>query len=126
LREGLRVRRRGAEGEHVSETDQNRYRDALAVEFEHEAMGDTTVRRYLTALLSAVWGQGEGFSGKKPFGNSGWEFDLYGPLMDSGFIEWVAPYPHNPGYLQLKDERAAHLFVADLILAMCADEKARR
>ena len=46
-----------------------------------------TVRAYLKALLYAVWSKGEGFSGKRPFGNSGWEYDLYAALEPAGITE---------------------------------------
>lgn len=41
---------------------------------------------YLRELLYTLWEDGEGFSGKRPFGNSGWEFDLYHGLAKGGFI----------------------------------------
>jgi hypothetical protein len=43
-----------------------------------------TVKEYLKKLLEALWDEGEGFSGKRPFGNSGWEYELYGALEDAG------------------------------------------
>lgn len=46
-----------------------------------------TVREYLIELLAGVWRDGEGFSGKRPFGNSSWEYDLYTPLARAGLIE---------------------------------------
>lgn len=46
----------------------------------------TTVKAYLKALLSQCWQEGEGFSGKRPFGNSGWEYELYRPLVIGGII----------------------------------------
>lgn len=46
-----------------------------------------TIRDYLIKLLSAVWREGEGFSGKRPFGNSSWEYELYRPLVRAGLIE---------------------------------------
>lgn len=45
-----------------------------------------TVRGYLKALLTKLWNEGEGFSGKRPFGNSGWEYDLYFPLVKAGRV----------------------------------------
>lgn len=47
----------------------------------------STVRGYLIALLTEIWRDGEGFSGKRPFGNSGWEYDLYGPMGAAGMVE---------------------------------------
>jgi len=46
-----------------------------------------TVREYLKKLLSTLWEEGEGFSGKRPFGNSGWELDLYLPLIKAGVVK---------------------------------------
>lgn len=43
-----------------------------------------TIRDYLKALLLAVWDEAEGFSGKRPFGNSGWMYDVYASLERAG------------------------------------------
>ena len=43
-----------------------------------------TVREYLVALARTVWEEGEGFSGKRPFGNSGWEHEVYNSLEAFG------------------------------------------
>jgi hypothetical protein len=59
---------------------------ALEVRFDSDAGSNLTVREYLYKLLSAVWEEQEGFSGKRPFGNSGWEYELYRPLVGAGFI----------------------------------------
>lgn len=45
-----------------------------------------TVRDYLKQLLIEVWDKGESFSGKRPFGNSGWEYDLYYVLVKNGYV----------------------------------------
>ncbi len=45
-----------------------------------------TIKEYLIAIVREVWDQGEGFSGKRPFGDSGWEYDLYKPLVKAGLI----------------------------------------
>lgn len=52
---------------------------------ENDAEAET-VKDYLTDLLWSLWAQGEGFSGKRPFGNSGWEHDLYRPLVRASMI----------------------------------------
>ncbi len=43
-----------------------------------------TVRDYFVELAAAVWREGEGFSGKRPFGNSGWESQVYKALDARG------------------------------------------
>lgn len=46
-----------------------------------------SLREYLHELLSCLWNEGEGFSGKRPFGNSGWDNDVYAFLVKAGSIE---------------------------------------
>ncbi len=46
-----------------------------------------TIRQYLKRLLFTLWSEGEGFSGKRPFGDSGWEYDLRIPLIQAGVIK---------------------------------------
>ena len=45
-----------------------------------------TIREYLHALLSTLWYEGDGFSGKRPFGNSGWRLELYTALVKAGAV----------------------------------------
>lgn len=46
-----------------------------------------TIKEYLVDLLSTLWVKGESFSGKSPFGNSGWEYDLYEALAWAKLID---------------------------------------
>lgn len=46
-----------------------------------------TIREYLRALLTRLWTEEEGFSGKRPFGNSGWTWDIYRALVKGGAIK---------------------------------------
>lgn len=48
--------------------------------------GADTIGSYLIQLLLALWREGEGFNGKRPFGNSGWQDDVYLALVNAGFI----------------------------------------
>ncbi len=48
--------------------------------------GAATVREYIVALAATVWGEGEGFSGKRPFGNSDWQWEIYRTLAGAGFF----------------------------------------
>lgn len=45
---------------------------------------DITFREYFQKLLNQLWYEGEGFSGKRPFGNSGWQDDIYEVLDQMG------------------------------------------
>lgn len=46
-----------------------------------------TIRDYLKELLVMVWEKDESFSGKRPFGNSGWKYDIYRTLATHKLIE---------------------------------------
>ena len=48
---------------------------------------DLTIKGYLKELLLTLWREGEGFNGKRPFGNSGWYLDFHAPLIQAGIIE---------------------------------------
>lgn len=45
-----------------------------------------TVKDYLKALLRGVLTEEEGFSGKRPFGDSGWKYELFKPLIQTGVV----------------------------------------
>lgn len=89
---------------------------ALDVRFDSDAGDDLTVRDYLRTLLTTLWEEGEGFNGKRPFGNSGWEYDLYSPLIAAGFITGTLD---EDGGVDDYDKTQAYTFVNDCILAMC-------
>lgn len=50
--------------------------------------GASTVRGYLVMLLVALWEQKEQFGGKRPFGESGWQYDFYVALGKAGYIAY--------------------------------------
>jgi hypothetical protein len=87
------------------------------IRFDSDAGANLTVRDYLAKLLDAVWVEGEGFSGKRPFGNSGWEMDLYTPLVDDGFI--AGKIDREYGTYDIDDYVAASDYVRKLIHVMC-------
>lgn len=61
--------------------------DVLNCPIETRDCDATTIREYLVELLYTLWEEGEGFSSKRPFGNSGWEYDLYHALCFNGLVE---------------------------------------
>lgn len=85
---------------------------AYDVRFDSDAGNGLTVREYLKKILLAVWDDGESFSGKRPFGNSGWEYDIYSALIKSGHIQGELD---EDGYvISIKDNE--YKFVRDLII----------
>lgn len=59
----------------------------LDIKMQENDAGADTVKEYLIALLLNVWSEEEGFSGKRPFGNSGWKYEIYEALAVAGAIE---------------------------------------
>lgn len=64
--------------------------ELLDLELPENDSGEGTVGGYLLALLTELWREEEGFSGKRPFGNSGWQYDLYIPMIRAGAIDGIS------------------------------------
>lgn len=64
--------------------------DVLRCPMQQNDAGAATVRDYLKALLRTLWQEEEEFSGKRPFGNGGWQSEVYTALVREGLIdgEW--------------------------------------
>jgi hypothetical protein len=71
-----------------------------------------TVRDYLVALLAKLWEDQEGFNGKRPFGNSGWDSDLIAALARAELIEGSFD---EDGYLEASDDEAGEELIAGAI-----------
>ena len=72
-----------------------------------------TIKEYLFILLYKLWKEDEGFSGKRPFGNSGWSFELYQPLIKNNIVDYGTL--DEDGYV---DELPKNIdvFVSDMII----------
>lgn len=75
----------------------------------------STVHGYLVALLSALWCEGEEFSGKRPFGNSSWQYDLYVPMIRAGFIQGELD---EDGYVEEADTETADRLILAAIASL--------
>lgn len=58
----------------------------LAFEYDRWDLGKCSIRHYLVELAKQCWLKEESFGGKRPFGNSGWTWDVYGALVEGGFV----------------------------------------
>lgn len=85
---------------------------ALKLPMEENDADAATVRDYLVELLLTLWIEGEGFSGKRPFGNSSWKYDLYVPLIKAGLI---AGKLDEDGYVESCDRAAGDKIIRDAI-----------
>lgn len=59
--------------------------DVRGVPMGRNDAGAETIGQYLSRLLSRVWDEEEEFDGKRPFGNSGWQSEVYAALDNSEF-----------------------------------------
>jgi hypothetical protein len=94
----------------------------LDIPMEDNDSGADSIRGYLVALLTAVWEEGEGFSGKRPFGNSSWEYDLYIALANAGQVTLTLD---EDGYVEEfpSDQRdIANQLIADAIQALGSEQ----
>ena len=82
---------------------------------ENDAKANT-IGEYLIQLLATLWDEQDGFSGKRPFGNSGWEYDLYVPLVKANIIS--GDIDEEYGDILSLDEKAGHKIIADLIQSL--------
>jgi hypothetical protein len=97
----------------VSDTiDPTTARQALGLPMPANDADAATIRDYLIALLAKVWEEGECFNGKRPFGNSGWEDELYPPLITAGLATGQLD---EDGYVADVDEPAAQQLIAAAI-----------
>jgi hypothetical protein len=89
--------------------------EILALPMTANDAGAKTIREYLLALLNTLLREEEGFSGKRPFGNSGWIYDLYGAMAKGGvFPATVDEY----GDLVDFDEKVAAQELEKAVLAL--------
>lgn len=71
----------------------------LELTFESD-IGTVTIREFLYQLVNILWADGESFSGKRPFGNSSWEYDILVPLIKHKIITGMLD---EDGYIESVD-----------------------
>lgn len=101
----------------------------LAHQLLHLPLGNNeaqaaTVGEYLGLLLSTLWLQAEGFSGKRPFGNSDWQYPVYIAMVKGGLATGTvyednncncrADCPHS--YEELDDWDQESIIAADELI----------
>ena len=53
------------------------FKAALDLPMHKNDANAKNIREYFYILLSKLWAEAEGFSGKRPFGNGSWQYDVY-------------------------------------------------
>lgn len=74
-----------------------------------------TIRGYLKELLVTLWNEAENFSGKRPFGNSDWQYDLYIPLIRAKIIKGKLD---EDGYVEECDTEAGDKIIKKCIKSL--------
>lgn len=75
-------------------------------------LGAVTVKEYLRTLLTTLITEGEDFSGKRPFGNSCWEYQVYAAFVKAKLVDGKQD---EEGYLEDVDEKAGHKLLLDCV-----------
>ena len=96
--------------------------DYLDVEFyDRTSLNATvTVREFFHAILEELWCDPEGFSGKRPFGNSGWYYPMIYALIEAGAVKGEVSRDED-GYIEDSNyyENEADAVVQGLITKLC-------
>ncbi len=90
-------------------------RQVLDLPLPDNDSGATTVRGYLVALLAELWREEAGFSGKRPFGNSSWQYDIYAPMVKAGMVEGRLD---EDGFVESADVKAADVLILQAIATL--------
>jgi hypothetical protein len=60
----------------------------LALPMGDNDAGAKTIQEYVVKLALLMWQERECADGKRPFGNSGWEYEIYEALVRGGAMDW--------------------------------------
>lgn len=74
----------------------------LGAKYKFRDCSAKNLRGYFHKLLRTLWDEGEGFSGKRPFGNSDWDMDVCIALVSIGALAGTVDYDID-GYLMDHD-----------------------
>lgn len=78
----------------------------LDIPMEKNDAKAATIRDYLKKLISTLWEKDEGFSGKRPFGNSGWKQEVYAALIRARIMNGAIDDDGYPEYDSEAEEDA--------------------
>lgn len=79
--------------------------------YSRECNRETSIREFYKNLLMCLVEQEEEFSGKRPFGNSDWKFDLYMALILAEVVTGSLDEFGNPYISRQGAERADNILV---------------
>lgn len=92
-----------------------------SLEFYCNDLGkNITIHDYLIELLKTLWGEQDEFSGKRPFGNGGWDYDLIGCLIANHIIEGKLD---EDGYVIEGDTKKGYALIQEYIESLSGGKK---
>lgn len=78
--------------------------------YSNDLYEETTIGKYITALFVSFWKDPESFSGKRPMGNSGWQYDVYTKLIKAGLVKGKLD---DDGYIEEVDIAQADKLICE-------------
>ena len=76
-------------------------KECLKIPMQENDASAKTVGEYFEKLLYTLWIEEDCFSGKRPFGNSGWKREIYTALVNAGVVSGVVD---EDGFLEDYDD----------------------
>lgn len=76
-----------------------------------------TVGEFLGVLLCTLWEENEQFSGKRPLGNSDWQWQVYEAMVKNGLIAGILYEGHLEDFSYEEEEKADDLILQAIKLA---------
>lgn len=89
--------------------------ELLDLTVDDNTLGPMKLGDFLCKLVQTLREEGEGFSGKRPFGNSGWRHGVYAALVKAKVIDGKFD---EDDYLTKYDREAGDRIIGDAIQQM--------
>ncbi len=92
-----------------------KYKEYAKIPMQENDAGAKTIGEYLEKLLLTLWDEEDGFSGKRPFGNSGWKWEIYTALISAKVVNGKLD---EDGYIEEVDFSVSDDVVRNIIFAV--------
>lgn len=89
------------------------YKDYANIPMQDNDAKAKTIGEYLKKLLVTLWDEEDNFSGKRPFGNSGWKYEVYTALISANVVDGKLD---EYGYVDAIDYHTANSTVQKIII----------
>lgn len=96
------------------------YKEYAKIPMQENDANAKTIGEYLEKLLLTLWDEEDNFSGKRPFGNSGWKWEIYIALISAKVVNGKLD---EYGYIEEVDFSAADNVVKNIIITLFGELK---